>query len=1045
MENKFIHLHSHSEYSVADGMFSPKVWAKAYKEKGFIGAALTDHGSMGGVLEFYHAMHKEGLTPILGMEAYFNRTPEIKDPENRKSMHLVLLAKNKIGLKNLYILSKLSYTDGYYYRPRVGNAWLKQYSEGLVCLSACQGGPLSIAIYEDEDAGDNGLYPRLHDTYKEFKDIFGNDFYVELQGHDGNQERVNRALHSELIVGEKAKFIITNDNHYIEPEDAKIQVVLKSSAYGNSEAAKSYTECDSLWLKNDEQIKETFKVNHPYLPEEIIRKGMEATQEVFAKCCHLELAENERHLPKFRPKVDSKELFKRLGLRELKKYIENFDKETKQIYIERFKTEFAVIAKYDLEDYFLIVWDLCRYANKRNIYVGLGRGSAAGCLISFLMGIVRIDPIKFDLYFERFLNAVRCETGEMPDIDLDFESVGRDEIKRYIEETYGSENVCEMGTYGRMQLKTALMDFGKSMGVANHAQILAITTKLTEDDFEKAYDESLPLQKLCDGNHEFVEAVERILGQIKSQGVHPAGVIISPEPIENLTPLKTINNAKRKMRIVTTASEDKQVIAQGLMKVDVLGVKQYDIVKYVIENSECPLTRDDYVEKMDYSDAKVWEAFQKGYSDAVFQFASSGMKELLVNIVPTRIDDLIAANALYRPGCLRNGWHNDYCDRKHGRVKTWDKMHPIVESITKDTYGILVYQEQVMAIINQLGGIPLIESDIIRSALGKKDEAKLKKFGPMFIDGASKHIPKEKAESLWRQIMFSSEYNFNKSHSAAYSVLAYVSQHMKVYYPNHYWAVVCEWDIIKGKSDEMLQHIAVSKEMDVEWSLPTINKSKPSFFYDGAKVIMPFTVIKGLGDKVAVEIESKAPFVDFEDFHKRINKATCKVNVIMSMIYAGVFDSFADRADLMQYIYSTRTKKQLDKLKDISEINWNVEYYAALGFFETKIKSMKEYEFSPYVITERELHDCMEGDGVVVAGMIDEVSSIKTRSGDHMGFVSLIDNDEKIELTVFSDVWGSFRSDFRKGNIIQIEGTKSAYGGANNKVEVLSSELIGVI
>jgi len=1042
----FTHLHSHSEYSVADGLFAPKKWAKAYAERGFLGAALTDHGTMSGIFPFYKAMRAEKLTPILGMEAYLNWEPEKKDSENRKNSHLVLLAQNDYGLKNLYQLSKRSYTDGYYYRPRIGYEWLKANHEGLICLSACQGGPLAIAIYQDEEAGEFH-YPRLHVTYNKLLSVFGKNFYVELQGHGGNQSTVNRALFTELIQKKSAQYIITNDNHYIKPEHAKLQQILKTSAYGNSEAAKSFTEgCDSLWMKNEAEIRETFKTVHEYLPDYVISGGIEATQEVFEKCKDLRLPEGKRYLPKFRDKIDSKQLFLKLATTKLKVYIDSMETKDKTRYIERFKTEYGVISKYNLEDYFLIVWDLVRYAEKNNIYVGLGRGSAAGCLISYLLGIVRIDPLHFDLFFERFLNAVRCETGELPDIDLDFESNGRDQIKQYIIDTYGQDKVCDIGTYGRMKLKTALIDFAKAMGVANHQEILKITTKIETDNFEEAYADSYELQKLCDKNIDFVSSVETILGQIKSQGVHPAGMIIAPEPVENLTPLKS-QKSKSGDRIIATQSEDKHVIGQGLMKVDILGIKQYDIIKYVIENSSCPLTMGNYVEKIDYNDENVWDLFKEGQSDGVFQFSGDGMKQLLIDIIPDRIEDLIAANALFRPGCLRNGWHTDYCNRKNGKETSWDKIDPIVEEITKDTYGVLIYQEQVMSIINKLGGVSLIESDIIRSALGKKDEDKLKKYGPMFIEGASKHITKEKAEYLWKQIMHSSEYNFNKSHSASYSVLAYVTQYLKLYYPEHFWASVCDWDVIKGKSEDLLKHMSVAKTYGVKFVLPNIESSRSNFYVEVEtnRVIMPFSCVSGVGTKASDVIMSVAPFVDFDDFLLRVNKSVCKVNNVINLIYSGVFDSFGDRKDLLSIVYSTRTAKQLEKMTPIVDINFNLQYFKALGFFETKIKDMKGYSFSPHVMTEKEIHGYDDKDSIVIGGMIATVSPTKTKRGDKMAFVTVTDNDENIKLTVFADVWSSFRSVFKVGNVIEVHGVKSTFGGANNQVEAHEIILLGEI
>lgn len=757
----FVHLHNHSEASIADGLFGVSKWVRAIKEKGFLGHALTDHGTLMNLIPFYHLMKKEGLVPILGCEFYYVDDPTVKTADNRKAQHIILLAKNYDGFLNLLELSRLSYTDGFYYRPRIGLEWIQQYSEGLICSTACLGGVLAHEYWRDKD-GDESI--GLIKKFEIFKNIFKDDFYVEYQGHNyADQVEVNNYFHQKLK-DYSYKPLVTNDCHYILPEHARIQGFLKESAYKskNSDAGQSYTTCDSLWLKNGDQILDSFNEYHD-VPIKIVKAGMENTLEIYEKCKDFKLPESKHYLPVFREKVDSKSLFLKLVKHSLNKLIKS--KENGLDYKKRFLKEYKVITKYGLEDYFLIVWDLVRFAKKQGIYTGIGRGSAAGCLISYLLDIVKLDPLEYDLIFERFLNENRCESGELPDIDLDVESLRRDEIKQYILDTYGRDKVCEIGTYGRMKLKTSLIDFGKALKVANHHQLLSITTKIESDSLEDAVEEVPELKTLLLKDEYYCFAVEEIYGQVKSQSVHPAGMIIANKPVHQITPVKTYKD-KTGERIVTTQSEDKVCISQGLMKMDILGLKEYDIIKKIIQDSRCDLTVDNYLEKIiEYEEKglnqEVWKFFQKGWTEGVFQFSSTGMQELLKNIVPDRMNDLIAANALYRPGCLRNGWHDDYCNRKHGREKI-KYIHPIIQEITKDTYAICVYQEQVMEIINKLGGVSLVESDNIRSALGKKNEDKLKKYGPMFIEGASRYIDKTEAEKLWNQLMASSEYSFNK-------------------------------------------------------------------------------------------------------------------------------------------------------------------------------------------------------------------------------------------------------------------------------------------
>ena len=1045
------HLHCHSMYSMGDGLQSPEQWAKAYKEKGFKGAALTDHGTMAGMLPFYYAMKKEGLKPILGMEAYFNENPLEKTNENRKNMHLVLLAKNYNGLQNLFRMSERSYKENYYYRARIGWKELEEFGEDIICLSACVGGPLAVAARRDNE-NKSPFMADLNTMYNRFHDLFRDDFYVEIQGHDLDiQRETNKEIYDNLIMNRGAKVIVTNDCHYIDPKDAKVQDVLKMAAMGNKEKADSHTECHSLWLKSRGEIEESFKEFHPDIPEDIVQLGLDNTHEVFMKCKCV-LPEGQNYLPKFRDHIDSKDLFKKITTNGLAKYLKSsIEKEKHAEYIERFKYEYGVISKYGLEDYFLIVWDLIRFAQKKNIWVGLGRGSAAGCLISYLMGIVRIDPIKFDLIFERFLNKFRIEEGEMPDIDLDFESDYRQDIKNYIIKTYGKDYTCDIGTYGRMKLKTSLIDFAKAMGVASHREILNLTTKIETDDFEEALEQSPKLKELALANLDWVEVVESVVGQIKTQAVHPAGIIVSPIPVRELTPLKT-QKAKKEVlqalgvdRIVTTQNEDKYIIAQGLMKVDVLGVKQYDIIKASIEDSDCEFTRDNYVELIDYEDKKVWKYFQKGRSDGVFQFASDGMKGLLKMMKPDCIEDLIAANALYRPGPLNNNFHIAYANRKLGKEEV-EKVHPIYDKITEKTYGLIVYQEQVMSLVNEFGKIPMAESDIVRSALGKKKMDVLEKYHGKFVDGAASYIGREKASKLWDSLIEFSKYSFNKSHSAAYAVLAYISQRQKIYHKEHFWANVCEWDARKNKVDDLVDHFQVAGSDGVKFELPHVNKSKAKFYVDeDMKVISSFMIIKGLGVKASLEIESKQPFKDFSDFVSRVNKSKVKVDVIMNMIAAGCFDSMGERKELMAEIYSTRTEAQLEKLTSLSKINYRLKFYEVTGFFEKKLKFLPEYDFDSDISTEDELVRLGDGDEVLVGGMISEIMSRKTRKGDNMAFGKIIDNDEKIQLTVFASVWDSNRSKFKVGNVVQLVGQKTSYGGSDSQIQVLGIEVMGEI
>lgn len=1075
---RFVNLHAHTEASVADGLFHPRKWVEALKTKGFSAHAVTDHGSMVSLLPFYTLMRKEGMTPLMGVEFYFVNDPTVKTAENRKNSHIILIAKSYDGFRNLCRLSELSFTEGLYYKPRIGFEWLAKYSEGLVCLTACQGGVLATHVWR-EMKGRPGA--ALEESYLKLQGIFGDDLYVEFQGHntvsktdDGelfdSQAMINEAFYDRLRKLKGFQQVVTNDCHYILPEHAMIQKSLKdaswkaggSAAAGDSATVNQDHFTDSLWLKSPEQIYASFRKYHEYLPKQFVADGMKATVEIFEKCNEFRMPEGRRYLPTYRAKENSKELFKKLTVAKLYKFLESDNLRAKKIdYVRRFKKEFAVIAKFDLEDYFLIVWDLIRFAKSKGIYTGLGRGSAAGCFISYLLDIVRIDPLEHKLLFERFLNVSRCESGEMPDIDLDFESDRRREIKAYIYETYGAERVCEIGTYGRMKMKTALIDFAKSMGIARQDEMLKITTGLDLDkedalDLDVAGDSDPRLQMLLDANPAYKFAVQEIMGQIKSQGVHPAGVIICSEPIADITPVKTQKKtlkpeelpegAKKKdaeVRVVTTQAEDKYVIAQGLMKVDLLGIKEYDVIRYVLENADTPYNENNYVEKImgmerETPNKKVWKMFQAGKTEAVFQFASDGMKQLLTLMIPDSIKDLTAANALYRPACLENGWHTLYCKRKHGEEKV-SFAHETVEEALGDTYGVIVFQEQMMSVLHLLGGLSLIDTESMRYAISKKDEDRLKKFKGEFVAGASEKIAEKSALELWDQIMKSANYSFNRSHSAAYATLAYISQFFKIEYPAHFWAAQIDWDTRKGHTDDMLINRRAAADMGISFVLPDINRSKLRFSVDGNSVVWSFLSVKGIGYKTAKHLEDMQPYEDFDDFYAKIDKRIVKNNNIQSLIYAGALDDLGDRRELLKILDSKKRKKGTKYVGESDE-ELMKKFQTSMGFFEMKIKKVKP-TFSKHCITESELVECDAGDFVHVGGMITDVRAIKTKKGDNMGFVTVMDLDEMIEVTVFPKQWRALREKLREGYIVEISGTKSDYNGKQNLIELADVEV----
>ncbi len=996
-------------------------------------------------------MREERLTPIIGCEFYFVEDPLIKDETSRSAAHLILLAKDFEGWLNLLKLSRLSYEEGFYYKPRIGMKWLATHSGGLICQTACLGGVLSREVWRERDGKSTiGLEQR----WQQFHAIFGNDLYVEFQGHNApDQQLINEAFVARLSLTPGFQHVCSNDNHYILPEHAKIQLLIKASAFKNAEAAASYTNFDSLWLKSPRDVYETFREHHEYLPKEFIVRGMRSTEEIFEKCANFELPK-KKYLPRY---SDDGGFFKTLTLRKLKEFLakEDWRFASKETYIERFKNEFEVITKYGLQDYFLLVWDIVEWANKKDIFVGIGRGSSAGSFICYLLGIVKINPLQYRLIFERMLNANRCENGELPDIDLDFESLRRNEVKDYVFKKYGKEYVCEIGTYGRMMLKTAIVDFGKQFGFEAR-DLVMITTNLGLDktdaqSLDAAVESSPKLKSMMVEHPDYEHAVKVAIGQIKSQSIHPAGVLICSDPLETVTPLKTQKKADKgskkagENRVIVTQAEDKHVISQGLVKMDFLGLKEYDIFKSVIENAkaagyEHELTSKNYIDvihdaEVAKPDAKVWELFRQGKTEAVFQFGSDGMKQLLIDMKADSLADLVAAVALYRPGCLENGWHTQYYRRKAGEEEV-EFVHPVLEKVLADTYGVVIYQEQFMEVFHLLGDVPMVDADTIRSALGKKDVEKLNKFEAKFVKGAAKKIGEAEAKVVWDQLAKASGYTFNRSHSAVYAIVAYVSQWMKVHFPIAYWAAVVDWNCRKKETD-LLSNKRAAADMGVRFLMPDINKSKVHFAIDEEEKMPRWSLsgISGIGEKTAANIVEGQPYATVEDFLKRIRGVN--INNKLTLAYAGAFDKLCDRKQAIDKIFATNKKKKKPKITDSMLLS---SYHAALGFFESKLASIYK-GISDKTWSEEEVRETAPGEPLMVAGMVSSIKKVKTKRGDVMAKVGLVDSDESFELTVFPEAWAMSVMVFQLGNVVQVAGMKSEYGG-RHQVEVSEVEVI---
>lgn len=596
--------------------------------------------------------------------------------------------------------------------------------------------------------------------------------------------------------------------------------------------------------------------------------------------------------------------------------------------------------------------------------------------------------------------------------------------------------MCEIGTYGRLKLRNSILDYGKQFGFG-FRELSAITTKLHSDNISDAIEESPQLYEMMVKEPYFGYCVEQVQGQIKSQSIHPAGVIISDEPVADVIALKTQKQPKTGNRVTVTQAEDKHVIASGMVKMDFLGIDEYDHFKYVIDHVD-GLTNRNYIEvilevEKTTPNKKVWEYFSKGYTEGVFQFGGSGMQELLRDMNANCLADLIAAVALYRPGCLENGWHKLYCARKRGDEAV-EYVHPDMEEILKDTWGVCIYQEQFMETFHRIGGVSLVDADTIRSALGKKDEEKLAKFEAQFVKNAAVKLgSKVLAQELWDQLEKSSGYVFNKSHSAVYAVVAYVSQYLKVTYPDLFWAAQLSKDAKKGRTEKLLHHKRAAEKMGVKIRRPSISQSHFKFRVMRGGVNYGLAAIKGLGQKAYDEIERAKPplgYGSFDDFYTSVHKSKVRFDVMVRMIYSGAMDEFGERAEMIARLHELK-KKPIPK---VTEHDLIFGHYDAMGFFERRLKDL--YPFSDSLMTESDIVDSPDGEPVSAGGILLDVRAIKTKHGDSMGKAVLVDQNENIELTFFSDFWGANRSKIKKGSIVEVLGKKSAFNGRENQISV---------
>lgn len=886
----FVHLHLHSQYSLLDGAIRFGPLFNKLKKHNMPVAALTDHGHLFGALDFYLKGTAAGIKPIIGCEFYVapGKRTERKTRENKSANHVVLLATNYQGYLNLVKLTSIAHLEGFYYKPRIDLEALQKYSSDLICLTGCIKGRVPELLIE-------GKPRKAREALVELIDIFGKEnIFVEIQDHGlAEQKKANPAL-VKLAEESGLGLVATNDCHYLNREDAELQDVLLCIGTGKvlDEEERLRFSSNEFYVKTPEEMAKLFKE----LPQ-----ALKNTVRIAERCAP-EIKTKQKLLPHFAlpPGKNQHQYLRELVYDGLKT---RYGKVTDSIK-ERVEMELGVIQETGFDSYFLIVWDFVRYARENDVGVGPGRGSAAGSIISYSLNITDIDPLENGLLFERFLNKERMN---MPDIDIDFDDVNRDKVIQYVKDKYGEDNVAQIITFGSLMARSAVRDVGRVLNIPlgtvdRVAKMIPPNTSLTEamktvDDLRLVQEEDPRIKKML----QFARGIE---GIPRHCSTHAAGVVISDKPLSDVVPLYQPAGTND----VATQYTMKQVEEIGLLKMDFLGLKNLSIIQDCIDRVKKTRNVEVIWDEVPLDDEKTYELLASGDTIGVFQLESEGMRNLVKRLIPNTFADITALLALYRPGPLGSGMVDDFVSRKHGR-KEIIYEHPLLESILKETYGVILYQEQVMRIAQEMAGYSLGQADILRKAMGKKDPEVMNKQKAFFVEGAQERgVEKLVAEKIFDQIIYFAGYGFNKSHSAAYALITYRTAYLKAHYTVEYMASILTNEI--GKKDKIAYYIGVCKESGLPVLPPDVNESFSTFTAAKDKVRFGLAGIRNVGaaavDKIIEERKENGPFKSFQDFVMRVPSSALNSRLLESLIKSGAFDSLGVyRSQLMQIMPET--------------------------------------------------------------------------------------------------------------------------------------------
>ena len=1068
----FVHLHLHTEYSLLDGATRISSIADKAIELGQSAVAITDHGVMYGVVEFYNALREKGVKPIIGCEVYVApRGRHSKDgKQDISGNHLILLCKNEVGYRNLCYMVSESFINGFYSRPRIDMELLREHSDGLIALSGCLAGRIPQLIIA-------GSIDEAERAALEMREIFGEDFYLEVQNHDLEDER--KVAYGIRLISKKTgiPMVATNDVHYLEKKDAELQATLMCIQTGNviTEGVPFGFETEEFYFKSTEEMQSLF---------DGFDGAVENTVKIADKC-NFDFSFDELHLPDFRPEdnLSHAEKIRKDAYRGFKKKLAegrlDLVGHTKEEYVERIEYELSVIDKMGFNAYFLIVADFVSYAKSRDIPVGPGRGSGAGSLVAFCIGITDVDPIAFDLLFERFLNPERVS---MPDFDIDFCYSRREEVIEYVKRRYGEDKVAQIVTFGTLAARAAVRDVGRALGMPySRVDMVAkliprqlnitVAAALEGKELRKLYFENEDIKKLLDMS----AALE---GMPRHASTHAAGVVITEKPTYEYVPLSYSGTG------VVTQFDMNTDAKLGLVKFDFLGLRYLT----VISDAEREIKKripDFCIDNIPLDDKKTFKLLCDAKTDGVFQLESGGMKQVLMKLVPGCLEDVIACIALYRPGPMDS--IDTFIARKHGKEQTVYKI-PELRSILDVTYGCIVYQEQVMQICRLLAGYSYAHADVVRRAMSKKKTSAMQAERTSFVEGCdAKGIAPELSEEIFDDMLDFAKYAFNKSHATAYGVISYRTAYLKAHYPAEYFSALLT--SVLDNTTKVKEYIADAQRFGVSVLPPDINSSQSDFSVKDGSIRFGLTAIKNVGRQFASAVvkvrETGGDYKSFDDFVTRLAEYDLNKRTVESLVKCGVFDSLGVSRSALVATYEDIIESEHERQRN--NVSGQMDIFAVAspvkGSVGYNYPDIPEYSLKELLILEKEcsgmyfsghmidhyskeiealsvdrISDVVAAFGedattdaaysdrakVRIAGIVNSKKTKVTKNGDTMAFLTLEDRFAEIEVIVFARQYAQFASELFIENAIVIEGNISVEDGDDVRIILSSAKRLGL-